>query len=112
VATGLFLRGVMSDMRLWSVADKFKHAVVYGCVAWALMLFVRRITFRRFFWVLVTVMVIGVADEISQPLWGRSCDVLDWLANVAGACVAGAAWMVMHLWPRGDIKNQTADKCR
>ena len=99
VAAGLFLRELMADMRLWSVADKFRHAVAYGCLAWALMLIVRRLTFRRFFWILVAVMVIGGADEASQPLWGRSCDALDWLANIAGAGVAGAAWMLMHRYP-------------
>jgi VanZ family protein len=38
-------------------------------------------------------------DEISQPLFGRSCELRDWIADVVGG-VAGlaATYLFMRLW--------------
>ena len=42
--------------------------------------------------------VVGAFDEITQPLVGRDCELLDWCADVVGAvvgsgAVVGIAWL-------------------
>jgi VanZ family protein len=44
-------------------------------------------------------LVYGLIDEITQPLTGRSCDIYDWLADLAGAGMAvGLLSGVKWLW--------------
>mgnify|MGYP006964320547 CR=1 FL=1 len=83
-------------MGLYFIADKFKHALLYGCVAWALLFFMRPVTLRRLFWMLGIIMAIGAVDELRQIASDRQADVLDWLANLAGAGIAGMAWKLSH----------------
>jgi VanZ family protein len=99
IGTAIFLRELTFDMKLYSVADKLQHALVYGCIAWALLFFMQPVTFRRLFWMLGVIMAIGVIDEVRQIASDRHADLLDWLANLAGASIAGAAWKLSHRLP-------------
>ena len=104
IGTALLLRELTLHLRLFSVADKFKHALAYGCLAWALLYFLRPITSRRLLWILGIVMVIGAGDEVRQNWTDGHPDILDWLANLAGASIAGIGWKLSHRAPtvRGD----------
>lgn len=39
-------------------------------------------------------------DEMTQPLAGRSCEGLDWVADVSGTALAIAAWELLFLATR------------
>jgi VanZ family protein len=48
------------------------------------------------------VIVGGALDEWTQPISGRSCDLMDWCADVAGAAtvcaaLAGVEWLVRRV---------------
>jgi len=73
------------------VTDKTAHLVSYFLLACALM--VSLTLSRRSRWraddpavlVLVMLMLYGAIDEISQIPVGRSCEMADWCADIAGA---------------------------
>lgn len=39
---------------------------------------------------------LGAIDEITQPYFGRRCDVLDWLANAAGIVTASSIYLLVR----------------
>ena len=71
------------------------HVVIYGLLTWLLL---RALAGRGWRWALpvtlVLVMAIGAANELTQPLVGRGCSLLDWLNDLAGAAAAIALWLV------------------
>ncbi|MBI1753088.1 MAG: VanZ family protein [Acidobacteria bacterium] len=73
-----------------SPLDKFAHASAYAALAWALDLalrFNRRDLplYRRHLFVIALVAFFGATDEWHQSFVPeRSCDVLDWVADVIG----------------------------
>ena len=81
------------------VTDKTTHfagfavlaALLYGCI-W--------VTGKASGWtaifILVVAAVYGMLDELTQPLTGRSCSFLDWMANMGGAATAVAVVGVAH----------------
>ena len=78
--------------------DKVPHAVVYGVLAWCwLMAFGRGgdRPKRRMLCVILVPIAIGTVAELTQPLVGRVCDLMDWVANVAGVGVASVFWVVL-----------------
>lgn len=87
------------DIQLWEHTDKIVHAVMFGALFGAMALdWYRRhpmqqpyisssVMFTIFPWVLVVSAVI----ELVQPTFGRSNDVMDFLADAAGALLA---WMI------------------
>lgn len=70
--------------------DKTEHVLAYGLLA-GLMINVaarRLIMYRGLVIALGTVALIAIAgalDERTQPYFGRSCELYDWLADLAGA---------------------------
>ena len=70
------------------------HIVIYGLLTWLLL---RALAGRGWRWAvpvtLVLVMAIGAVNELTQPLVGRSCSLLDWLIDLAGAAAAIALWL-------------------
>ncbi len=71
------------------------HVVIYGLLTWLLL---RALAGRGWRWAvpvtLVLIMAIGAVNELTQPLVGRSCSLLDWLTDLAGAAAAIALWLI------------------
>ena len=77
------------------VGDKMLHVAGYFVLASLLvgLLATRGMPRRRrVAVVLAAFAVYGAFDEITQPLFGRSADTIDWLADMLGAAVAVAVW--------------------
>ena len=54
---------------------------------------------RRLMWLLAVMLAYGAIDEWTQPWFGRSCDIIDWLHDAAGIVIAAGvvetfAWIV------------------
>ena len=96
LAVGAVLSYSPPDNRLhhW-VYSTSVHVVICGLLTW---MFLRALAGRGWRWAvpvtLVLVMAIGAANELTQPLVGRSCSLLDWLTDLAGAAAAIAFWLV------------------
>ena len=82
--------------------DKVPHAVVYGVLAWCWLIAFGRggdRPKRRMLYVILVPIAIGTVAELTQPLVGRVCDLMDWVANVAGVSVVVIFWMI-RMWKR------------
>ena len=55
---------------------------------------------RRVVVVLAVLAAYGAFDEITQPLFGRSADTVDWLADMLGGVAAIVAWEVSFAFVR------------
>lgn len=72
--------------------DKLVHAAAYAvlttlfCIAW------RRTGGAPGLWgrlgIAALVLTYGAVDELTQPFFGRSCDLVDWIADGAGVTLA------------------------
>jgi VanZ family protein len=88
----------------WLSHDKLLHGAGYALLGALVAGALRRPGLRPAWVVLAATLLVaafGASDELHQ--WfvpGRSCDVRDWAADVAGA-LAGAALAVVSLRPRG-----------
>jgi VanZ family protein len=47
------------------------------------------------------VAVAGALDEWTQPYFGRTCDLLDWLADMAGAASVSIAYLLATAYRQG-----------
>jgi VanZ family protein len=74
-----------------NVKDKTAHYVAYGLLTGLLFLTIWAFKPK---WratpllVLLIVPAYGVIDELTQPWFGRSCDVADWIADTAAVITA------------------------
>ncbi len=72
--------------------DKVIHAGAYFVLATVLFITARRLgsssRFRTRLIIVMGVLAYGVFDELTQPYFGRSCDLADWVADAAGVGVA------------------------
>jgi VanZ family protein len=90
-------------------ADKLLHCVAYFLLAVFVAAAVwgaGRWSWRAAVAVAIALAVFGAGDEITQPLFGRTADVLDWAADCAGIAVgillvATASWA----WGRGSRRG-------
>ncbi|WLT31152.1 VanZ family protein [Geothrix sp. PMB-07] len=79
-----------AGIELPSPLDKFAHASAYAALAWTLDLALRvnrrdLPLYRRHLFIIALVAFFGATDEWHQSFVpGRSCDVLDWVADVIG----------------------------
>lgn len=75
--------------------DKIVHVGGFAILAWLLMnLLTRRI--GTIWSILLTVLlcaIYGVVDELTQPLFNRTADIWDWVADMAG-CGVGLAFFL------------------
>jgi VanZ family protein len=73
-------------------SDKFTHMAAYGTLAflyWRFFESFERPLSARFVWgAALWLAVYALLDEATQPLVGRSADMLDWLCDMLGAGVA------------------------
>ncbi|TWT99977.1 VanZ like family protein [Botrimarina colliarenosi] len=78
--------------------DKFMHAGAYAVLTTLLLIACRRTGASPRLWgrlaVAGLVLLYGAIDEVTQPYFGRSCDLLDWLADLAGVSLA----VVVDAW--------------
>ena len=95
LAVGAVLSYCPTGTWKWGVYSTIIHIVIYGLLTWMLL---RALAGRGWRWAvpvtLVLIMAIGAVNELTQPLVGRSCSLLDWLTDLAGATVAIALWLV------------------
>ena len=87
------------------VYDKIVHAVAFGILAalawWAWPPTEPGQAVRRAAMWFVILAVYAAADELLQPLTGRSCELADWIADIVGIILGlGAAHVVRRRAPR------------
>jgi VanZ family protein len=74
----------MPSIHVW---DKAEHFLGYFFLAAAIEItFIKDSTSRR--WVLIvwlTCIAYGAIDELTQPMFGRDCELLDWVADALGS---------------------------
>ncbi len=74
--------------------DKWIHGGMYAglviVIAWNWSLY-RELGWRQWATVLAMCAAFGFFDELTQILVGRTCDFLDWLADMLGASIGLAA---------------------
>lgn len=81
---------------LFDGIDKLFHAGAYGVLALLVTFALGATTRRAALAAVVVASLYGVSDELHQYFVpGRSCDVVDWLADTGGAAVALA---VLGAW--------------
>ena len=88
-------------------ADKWLHFVAYGCqtvLAMSVFHFTNRLVLKNVIFLIVLLATFGAIDELTQPLFSRQAELLDWVADcvgiVFGVCLA---WLVVYT--RGEIKH-------
>ncbi|MFA5250991.1 MAG: VanZ family protein [Phycisphaerae bacterium] len=86
------------------VSDKSLHFLVYLILVFLLWFAIsphERVNWRRpaVWWVLFVVVWYGVADEVLQKYVGRSCDVMDFIADLAGALAGLILFSFFTFWP-------------
>jgi len=94
-----------------SVSDKVLHFSAYAVLAffavWVLPWAIQRPHFRGL-WVFLLLAVYGAVDELLQNFVPhRQADVLDWLADIAGAAVGIAIYYLL----RRIYRSLTRHKC-
>jgi VanZ family protein len=78
----------------WGV-DKLIHAGAYGAVMLLTLRAMGRVaTWPRMLAMAALLAVVGVVDEYTQPLMGRTASVYDWLADVAGLLLGMSIWRI------------------
>jgi len=73
-------------------SDKLHHFLAFGVVAFP-MAFARP---RAVIWVVLMMSAYGVVIEVIQPYVGRHGDMIDTLANAAGACFGAGLGIVLR----------------
>lgn len=90
-------------------ADKLLHFVAY----WLLALVVAMAVWGAGHWSRRTALIVAIAlaafgavDEITQPLFGRTADVLDWAADCVGIAIGVLLVAIATLaWGRGSHRG-------
>jgi hypothetical protein len=102
----------LARMCLSFVSDKVIHAAAYFLLGGLLWLTLRAFGARlgrRAAAVLLVAACWGAIDELTQPLVGRSPELLDWAADVAGAVAAVCLCTAVALLVRA-VRTLTARK--
>jgi len=71
--------------------DKLEHLGAYGLLSGAFFLSLWATFPRKHVATLLTPLIVlafGALDEITQPYFGRSCELNDWLADATGMAIA------------------------
>ena len=92
-------------VRKAGVSDKIIHFVAYLVLVFLLWFAInpdRKVTWRRAvaWWVLLVMVCYGVIDELLQGvIAGRSCDAMDFLADLAGVLTGLVLFAFFTFWP-------------
>jgi VanZ family protein len=86
------------------VSDKSLHFLAYLILVFLLWFAVspnRKVNWRKaaVWWVLSVLISYGVVDELLQRCVGRSCDIMDFLASLAGALTGLILFGFLTFWP-------------
>jgi VanZ family protein len=86
------------------VSDKGLHFLAYLILVFLLWFAVspdQKVGWRKavVWWVLIVVTGYGAVDELLQGFTGRNCDVMDIVANIAGAFTGLILLSVLTFWP-------------
>lgn len=86
------------------VSDKSLHFLAYLILTflfWFAISPTKKVNWRKaaVWWVLFVVVWYGVVDELLQGYVGRSCDVMDFFANLAGTLAALILFSFFTFWP-------------
>ena len=91
------------DLPRVGMNDKVEHLLAYGMLA-GLISVALWVTFPRRPWLAWGVLVVGLAygavDERTQPMFGRTCDVYDWLADAVGTTAGVLPVLVLQRFVR------------
>jgi VanZ family protein len=86
------------------VSDKSLHFLAYLVLTFLLWFAIspdRKVNWRKaaVWWVLLVVVWYGVVDELLQGYVGRSCDVMDFFANLVGTFAGLILFSFFTFWP-------------
>jgi VanZ family protein len=86
------------------VSDKWLHFLAYLVLVFLLWFTInpdKKVNWRKtgVWWVLFVVVWYGVLDEVLQGYVGRSCDVTDFLADLAGTLAGLLLFSFFRFWP-------------
>jgi VanZ family protein len=88
-------QGMMEPDLRTGIGDKIPHAAAYFVLTWCWLKVCGGGCGRgRMLVVIFVPIAIGTVAELTQPLAGRVCDLMDWVANVVGVGVACVYWMI------------------
>lgn len=94
-------------------SDKVLHFLAYGGLATMLagLLLLRRPLRRWDYLALLGVIgVYGALDELLQIPVGRSCELLDWAADMTGASFAlGLVWLILRIMPERPVEAESRE---
>jgi hypothetical protein len=86
------------------VSDKSFHFLAYLILVFFLWFAIssdKKVSWRKagVWWILLVVVLYGTFDEITQSYVGRSCDMLDFYANLAGSLTGLILFTIFTFWP-------------
>ena len=88
-------------------ADKWLHFVAYGCqamLAMGALYFTNRLGLKNVVYLTIILATFGAIDELTQPIFSRQAELLDWVADCVGVLFGVClAYLVVHI--RGEIKS-------
>jgi VanZ family protein len=86
--------------------DKTLHVIGFTGLAfftlWRQATGDRRMRFRQVLFWYFSLLTYAAFDEVTQPLAGRSCEILDWCADASGAAIG---LTIVYLWHRHAIRG-------
>src|SRR3989304_7837932 len=105
-----------SSIAIPRYVDKLIHFVEFGflCLMTCWSLSTARIGSKRIYKIILAIGIVslyGISDEFHQLFTpNRSVDIFDWLADTAGAVVAGLLWQKFTRKPQTKEKTLAMDK--
>ena len=87
--------------------DKLKHTLAY--TAFGFVVLYGRKTTKHTLIAVIALVTFGATIELLQPLFGRSADQLDFMANVLGVAIAWLALFIVKNFDHGELmQDKTA----
>jgi VanZ family protein len=78
------------------MSDKIEHLMAFMLLGGLLYLCLRPRVRQTLLIVAIVGAAYGAIDELTQPLVGRSCELLDWASDVSGIVLGSLAIAAMH----------------
>ena len=88
-------------------ADKLLHFIAYGCqamLAMGALYFTNRLVLKNVIYLTIILTTFGAIDELTQPIFSRQTELLDWVADCVGILFGVcSAQLIVHI--RSQIKS-------